>query len=67
MRCGVTGNRVIAPGTPMAASMAEAMAAADPVTPASPAPLMPSGLRALGASSVSYISCDGTSPIICIR
>ena len=47
-RCGVTGSYVIAPGMPMASSIAEAMAAPTAFTPLSPAPLMPSGLSGVG-------------------
>ena len=47
-RCGVTGSCVIAPGMPMASSIAEAIAAPTPFTPLSPAPLMPSGLSGDG-------------------
>ena len=46
-RCGVIGIWVTAPAMPMALSMADAMAAGAPVMPASPAPLMPSGVRML--------------------
>ena len=46
-RCGVTGSCVMAPGNPMASSMADAIAAPTPVMPLSPAPLMPSGLSGL--------------------
>ena len=47
-RCGVTGSCVIAPGMPMASSIAEAIAAPTALTPLSPAPLMPSGLSGVG-------------------
>ena len=50
-RCGVTGSCVIAPGWPIASSIAAAIAAPTPVMPASPAPLIPSEFLALGASS----------------
>ena len=46
-RAGVTGSAVMAPGHPIAASMADAIAAPTPVMPLSPAPLMPSGLSGL--------------------
>ena len=46
-RAGVTGSRVMAPGKPIASSMADAIAAPTPVMPLSPAPLMPSGLSGL--------------------
>src|SRR5262249_39226028 len=48
-RCGVTGSCVTAPGTPMASSIAEAIAAPTPVIPLSPAPLMPRRLSGLAA------------------
>ena len=60
-RCGVTGSRVIAPGMPIASSMAAAIAAPTALTPPSPAPLRPSGLSGLGASSVMSTSSAGTS------
>ena len=52
-RCGVTGNCVTAPGRRSASSMAEAIAAPTGLVPPSPAPLRPSGLSGLGASSVT--------------
>ena len=53
--CGVIGNCVTAPGMPMASSIAEAIAAPTGLAPPSPAPLRPSGLSGLGASSVTMI------------
>ena len=47
-RCGVTGSCVIAPGIPMASSIAVAMTAPTALTPLSPAPLIPSGLSGDG-------------------
>ena len=49
---GVTGRRVTNICWPRASSMAEAIAAPTALIPASPAPLTPSGLSGLGASSV---------------
>ena len=43
-----TGSSVIAPGIPMASSIADAMAAPTALTPLSPAPLIPSGLSGDG-------------------
>src|SRR5262249_39307711 len=61
IRCGVTGSRVTAPGIPIAASIAPAIAAPTALTPASPAPLSPSELSGLGASSVMMTSSAGIS------
>ena len=66
-RCGVTGSCVIAPGMPIASSMAEAIAAPTALAPPSPAPFSPSGLSGLGASSVISTSSAGTSRAVGIR
>src|SRR5260370_384302 len=66
-RAGVTGNCVIAPGIPMASSIALAIAAPAALMPPSPAPLRPSGLSGLGASSVITTSNGGTSRAVGIR
>ncbi len=51
-RWGVTGSSVTAPTLPIASSMALDIAAPTALMPPSPVPLIPSGLRGLGASSV---------------
>src|SRR3569623_1686859 len=60
-RCGVTGRARIAPGRSKASSIADAIAAPTGLVPPSPAPLRPSGLSGLGASSVIWIEEGGTS------
>src|SRR5262249_15286472 len=67
-RIGVMGSRVTPPGRPMASSMAAAIAAPMALEPASPAPLTPSGLSRLGASSVTSMSMTrGISAMVGIR
>src|SRR6266700_7074806 len=66
-RWGVIGNVVTPNGKPNASSMADAIAAPTAVTPASPAPLMPSALSGLGASSVKRISTADTSHAVGMR
>src|SRR5262245_52538941 len=66
-RCGVIGSRVMAPGMPMASSMAAAMVAPTGLMPPSPAPLTPRGLSGLGASSVISTSSGGTSRAVGMR
>ena len=46
--CGVTGSAVMAPGMPMALSIADAIAPPTPFTPLSPAPFMPRGFSGDG-------------------
>ena len=48
-------------GKPSASSMAAAKTAAEGITPASPAPLMPSGLSGDGVSRWSMSMVAGTS------
>jgi hypothetical protein len=50
-----------------ASSIAAANTAAEGMTPASPAPLMPSGLRGEGVSRWSMSMCSGTSVTYGIR
>src|SRR6185369_11125084 len=66
-RCGVTGSWRIAPATPMASSMAAAIAAPTAFAPPSPAPLRPMGLSGLGASSEMTTSIAGISRTVGIR
>ena len=61
---GEIGMRVI--GKPSASEIAEANSAADGITPASPAPLIPSGFRGDGVSRWS-VSITGTSEAYGIR
>ena len=62
-----TGKRVIAPGMPIASSMAEAMAAPTGLMPPSPAPFKPSGLSGDGASSLISTLQAGISRAVGIR
>ena len=63
MRCGDTGSRVTAPGTPMASSIALAITPPTPLMPPSPAPFSPSGWRgACFVANPKFVEAFGHAP-----